>query len=83
MKKLRLWALLLATSLVAGCNYVTTEEFNTYKQGVKASGDAVEEWIKSADTYIRFLNANIGTFCPNCDPPTLPPPPPPDGQWGS
>jgi hypothetical protein len=72
-----------AILVMVGTGCVSTSDFNAYKQAVLEDGDAVEAWIATAHEVVKWVSANGGTFCPDCDPPDPPPDPPPDGDWGT
>jgi hypothetical protein len=88
--KVRTLVAIAASALVfGGCtssaannpNFVTKEEFQAYKDRIKADGDALDAWVAATHKWILWLNANSSTFCPGCGVPPLPPDPPPDGDW--
>lgn len=60
---------------------VPTSDFEEYKARIKADGDALDAWVTATHEWVRWLNQNASTICPNCGPPPMPPDPPPDGDW--
>jgi hypothetical protein len=79
--------LMVLSTLVLFSGCVWQSDFDTYKAGIKADGDALDAWVAGAHTNIIWLRNMVVTLCTktqtSCDPPAAPPTPPPDGAWGS